>query len=51
MKIKKAQQDFGVTKPMPVRVFYFVVDAVLIVIVIAGVLFVLLNWNYGGLIT
>jgi len=49
MKPKKVQQSFGMPKPMPIRVLYFVVDAVLIVIAIAGVLFILLNWNHGGL--
>lgn len=48
MKTKKAQQGFGMPKSMPIRVLYFVVDAVLIVIAIAGVLFVLLNWANSG---
>ncbi|MDD3884409.1 MAG: hypothetical protein PHW66_05675 [Gallionella sp.] len=49
MKTKKAQQSFGMPKSMPIRVLYFVVDAVLIIIAIAGVLFILLDWNGGGL--
>ena len=50
MKTPKTQQSFGMPKPIVIRVFHFVIDAMLIVIAIAGVLFILLNWNHGSLI-